>query len=223
MHAGMNTHDLPEVAAPAHAQEPPFWNAEVEAIPFCQALKQRYPDILMELNELALSHKPFNDFPDYGLYSNGWEAFPVSVYEGEFNDFLPNAASIDMAATMRRIRQHLPVLSALVEPLEREGVLRNAFVSRLRPGSVIHPHRGWTPHYLRIHLGLLCDPGCRLTVGPETHAWKPGELLAFKDGGPYEHSVRHAGARERIVASFDLRLTYVARFIPGICGPWHAA
>jgi aspartyl/asparaginyl beta-hydroxylase (cupin superfamily) len=107
--------------------------------------------------------------------------------------------------------------------LEEAGHLRNGFVSRLRPGSVIHPHRGWTNQYLRIHMGLLCDPACRLTVGTETHAWRPGQLLAFKDGGPYLHSVRHDGSRDRVVVSFDLRLSYVAPFIPGILGSQPAA
>lgn len=199
----------------AHAEQC-FWNQEVSAIPFCQSLVQRYPDILLELTELTLARKPFQKFPDYGLYSSGWEAFPLSVYEGEFNDHVPALGQLNMTALARQIRPFVPMLSELISPLETDGHLRNVFVSRLKPGSHIRAHRGWTGNYLRIHLGLLCDPACRITVGSETQTWLPGQLLAFKDGGPYLHSVRHDGTRDRVVISFDLRLSYVRAFIPQI-------
>jgi aspartyl/asparaginyl beta-hydroxylase (cupin superfamily) len=121
-----------------------------------------------------------------------------------------------MTSIANNIRKHTPILVALIEPLEQAGHLRNVFVSRLRPGAMIHPHRGWTSKFLRIHLGLLCDPSCQITVGDMTQTWQPGKLLAFKDGGPYMHSVCHKGNRDRIVISFDLRLSYVREFIPNI-------
>lgn len=197
-------------------QEQAFWNGEVLAIPICSLFVQKYTDILMELTELTMDRQPFMKFPDYGLYSTGWEAFPLSVYEGEFNEHVAECASVNMTSIANSIRMHAPILSELIAPHEQAGYMRNVFVSRLRPGSLIRPHRGWTQQYLRIHLGLLCDPGCRITVGEETQTWYPGKLLAFKDGGPHMHSVRHEGNRDRIVISFDLRLSYVKSFIPTI-------
>ena len=96
----------PETALPENAQEPAFWNAEVESIPWCRELKQRYPEILMELNELVLMQRPFQAFPDYGLYSQGWEAFPVSRYEGEFNEYVPGTERLDMALMAQQFEQH---------------------------------------------------------------------------------------------------------------------
>jgi aspartyl/asparaginyl beta-hydroxylase (cupin superfamily) len=84
------------------------------------------------------------------------------------------------------------------------------------PGSYIKPHHGWSFTYLRIQLGLRCDPGCRITVGNETQAWIEGKLVAFKDGGKYPHSVIHNGKSERIILSIDLRLIYLKKFIPEI-------
>ena len=202
----------------AHKAEQPFWSHEASLIPLCQLLVQRYPELLLELTELTLALKPFKKFPDYGLYSSGWEAFPLSIYEGEFNDHVPELSQMDMSGLAKQIRPFVPLLSELITPLEDAGQLRNVFVSRLKPGSYIRPHRGWTSNYLRIHLGLLCDPACRITVGNETQSWLPGQLLAFKDGGPYLHSVRHDGSRDRIVISLDLRLKYVQSFIPQIQG-----
>jgi beta-hydroxylase len=100
--------------------------------------------------------------------------------------------------------------------MEAQGHLRNAFISRLLPGSNIHPHRGWTAEFLRIHLGLVCDPDCQITLDQVSKTWKAGQLLSFLDGGPFLHSVSHRGKHERIVMSVDLRVSYVLQFMPHI-------
>lgn len=199
--------------------EPPFWDDFLEEIPFCISLQQNFTGILQELRNFVLTAQPFMDYPKYGnLYSNSWEAFPLSVFEGEFVSLAKGQLGFDLDAFVCRARSQLPVISALLAPLESQGHLRNVFVSRLLPGSEIHPHRGWTPDFLRIHMGLVCDPLCTMTVGPVTRTWHPGELLAFKDGGPYLHSVSHKGTKERIVLSVDLRMTYITQFIPMVQG-----
>lgn len=157
------------------------------------------------------------DYPKYGnLYDQVWEAFPLSLFEGEFISMAKGKLGFDLDAFVNQAKHHLPTISSLIGPLEKQGTLRNVFVSRLVPGSQIHPHRGWTPDFLRVHLGLVCDPLCTITVGNVTKTWAPGKLLAFKDGGPYLHSVSHRGSHERIVMSIDLRLSYLAQFIPNI-------
>lgn len=198
----------------AAAQEPPFWNDFLEKIPFCVELQQSFAQILEELMRFVRSDKPFMDYPKYGnLYSNSWEAFPLSIFEGEFIAMAKGQLGFDVDAFVTRARQNLPFISRMLTPLESAGHLRNVFVSRLMPGSEIHPHRGWTPDFLRIHLGLVCDPQCTMTVGTSTQTWMPGQLLAFKDGGPYLHSVSHKGQHERIVLSIDLRISYAQQFI----------
>lgn len=199
--------------------EPPFWDDFLEKIPFCQELQHSFADILEELQKFVLTSRPFMDYPKYGnLYSKSWEAFPLSLFEGEFISMTKGQLGFDLGAFVARARPQLPVISALLAPLEQQGDLRNVFVSRLIPGSEIHPHRGWTPDFLRIHMGLVCDPMCTMTIGSVTQTWAPGKLLAFKDGGPYLHSVSHKGTQERIVLSIDLRMRYVAQFIPHIQG-----
>ena len=131
--------------------------------------------------------------------------------------------ALNMAPLIAMFRGKLPVSSSTIGPLEAQGHLRNVFVSRLIPGSVINPHRGWTPDYLRVHLCLVEDPGCRITVGPQTRTWCTGEILAFKDGGPHLHSVVHEGQHERIILSYDLSLRYLAQFIPELAPSENAA
>jgi aspartyl/asparaginyl beta-hydroxylase (cupin superfamily) len=66
---------------------------------------------------------------------------------------------------------------------------------------------------MRVHLGLVCDPLCEITVGPDKRTWKEGELLAFKDGGAYPHSVTHNGTHDRLILIFDLTLDYLRSVI----------
>jgi hypothetical protein len=201
-------------------QEPPFWNAYLHQIPFCVELSRNFPLIQQEIVAFIESSHPFMDYPKYAnLYINTWEAFPLSKFQGEFVELSKKNLSFDLERIVAYARNRLPTLSALIAPLEAQGHLRNVFVSRLLPGSIINPHRGWTPDFLRVHIGLRCDPYCRITVGSETQTWSEGQLLAFKDGGPYSHSVRHDGTHGRIVLAIDLTLRYVNQFIPGIDSP----
>lgn len=200
--------------------EPAFWHQELHRVPWCLELKRQAESIRSEVFDLIGKFRPFMPYPKYpipkypSLYDNTWDAFPVSIFEGEHIELSKAKTALDIEPLVRMFRSKLPTVTRMVADLEREGILRNVFVSRLIPGSVIHPHRGWTPDFLRIHLCLQADPGCRITVGNESHTWVQGELLAFKDGGPYPHSVEHRGSTERIIISHDLRLSYLATFIP---------
>jgi aspartyl/asparaginyl beta-hydroxylase (cupin superfamily) len=205
------------MSSPSPHQEPPFWNAQLPQIPFCVELCRNFPAIQQEITAFIENSHPFMDYPKYAnLYINTWEAFPLSKFQGEFVELSKQNLNFNLERIVAYARNRVPTLSELMAPLEEEGHLRNVFVSRLLPGSIINPHRGWTPDFLRVHIGLRCDPYCRITVGSETQTWSEGQLLAFKDGGPYLHSVRHDGTRERIVLAIDLTLSYVNRFIPGI-------
>jgi aspartyl/asparaginyl beta-hydroxylase (cupin superfamily) len=197
--------------------EPPFWDDQLHRVPWCVEVLDKAERIRDEILDFVGRHQPFMPYPKYGnLYNNTWDAFPLSVFQGEHIELSKRSLEINMSPLVKAYRKRLPVTSSVIGPLEAEGALRNVFVSRLIPGSVINPHRGWTPDFMRIHLGLQCDPGCRITVGDQTRTWEPLKLLAFKDGGPHLHSVIHEGSTQRIVISHDLRLSYLARFIPEV-------
>ena len=203
--------------SPPLRPEPPFWDQELHRLPWCRDLVAQAATIGQEILELIRKFRPFMPYPKYGnLYNNTWDAFPLSVFQGEHIELSKEKLSVSMTPLIQMFRTKVPITSSLIGPLESQGHLRNVFVSRLIPGSIINPHRGWTPDYLRIHLCLVPDPGCLITVGGITRTWQAGQLLAFKDGGPYPHSVVHSGEHERIVISFDLNLQYVARFIPEV-------
>lgn len=197
------------------ALEPPFWDDQLHRIPWCLQLLDQAEAIRSEVLALIQGSRPFMPYPKYAnLYNNTWDAFPLSIFQGEHIELSKQKLAVNMAPLISMFRAQLPVTSGTIAELEAQGHLRNVFVSRLIPGSVINPHRGWTPDYLRIHLCLVEDPGCHITVGTVTRTWQRGRLLAFKDGGPYLHHVKHQGQHERIILSYDLNLRWAAGFIP---------
>lgn len=201
-----------------------FWDEHLKDVPLFISLVDNHKLILDEVLEYIKLPDALFDYPMYlvegennkgiPLYENYWKAIPMTNFEGEF---LADYASPDeknfFNFLIQRTKKLCPFTNSLIEGLEKEGNLANCFISRLLPGSIINPHRGWTNEFMRIHLGLVCDSECKITVGEETKTWEPGKLLAFKDGGQYLHSVVHNGTQERIILSMDIRITYLAQFI----------
>lgn len=201
-----------------------FWDEHLKDVPLFINLVDNYKLILNEVLEYIKLPDALFDYPMYlvegennkgiPLYENYWKAIPMTNFEGEF---LADYASPDeknfFNFLIQRTKKLCPFTNSLIEGLEKEGNLANCFISRLLPGSIINPHRGWTSDFMRIHLGLVCDPECKITVGEETRTWGPGKLLAFKDGGQYLHGVVHNGTQERIILSMDVRITYLAQFV----------
>lgn len=204
-----------------------FWQNYIEEVPLCKDLVKNYQIICQEILEYLKLPDALFDYPMYlvegennqgiPLYENYWKAIPMTNFEGEF---LADYASPDEKQffnfLIQRTKKLCPFTNSLIEDLEKEGHLANCFISRLLPGSVINPHRGWTDEFMRIHLGLVCDPECKITVGEETQTWEEGKLIAFRDGGKYLHSVEHLGSTERIILSVDIRINYLKQYIDNL-------
>ena len=170
-----------------------FWENYLNNFPLYNKLVDNYGVIKEEiLNYLQLPDALF-DYPMYlvegedkqgiPLYENYWKAIPMTNFEGEF---LADYASPDEKQffnfLIERTKRLCPFTNSIIEGLEKENNLKNCFISRLLPGSIINPHRGWTDDFMRIHLGLVCDSECKITVGEETKTWEEGKIIAFKDG-----------------------------------------
>lgn len=195
-----------------------FWHEQLKDTPICTALVENYPQIKEEVLNFVSNPENLYNYPKYNvgdtpLYENYWKAVPLSVFEGEFISMYASPQEKQyLKFIVDNAKRQCPTINKVISPFEDAGNLSNCFISRLIPGSIINPHRGWTPDYMRIHLGLVCDPECKITVGTETHTWEEGKLLAFKDGGPHPHSVRHNGTDERIILSVDVKISYLEQF-----------
>jgi aspartyl/asparaginyl beta-hydroxylase (cupin superfamily) len=198
------------------ANEPYFWHDIIKDSPICIDLVNNYEQIKKEALDFIKDPATLFDYPKYtvhynnayyDLYDNYWKAVPLSVFEKEYIDQKSTPEQLkQIDSIIANSKQRCPTIDKVIAPLEKQGYLVNAFISRLIPGSIINPHDGTSPHFMRTHMGLVCDSGCRITVGEETRTWEEGKLLAFKDGGPYLHSVKHEGTSERIILSVDIRM-----------------
>jgi hypothetical protein len=97
-----------------------------------------------------------------------------------------------------------PVTTAVIEG---EGAMRTAagliYVSRMRPGTHIQPHRGPTNLRLRCHLGITVPGGdCAIRVHEDRRSWSEGRCLVFDDS--FEHEAWNRTDEDRIVLILDL-------------------
>jgi aspartyl/asparaginyl beta-hydroxylase (cupin superfamily) len=206
--------------------EPRFWDPYLADAPIVKSLKENFESIRNEVLAHVKNNDPLIDYPKYkivnpvtnndmiDLYDNYWKAFPVTRFADEFISDSPQFHSTEVRKIIEFNKQHCPTVDKVVKELEEKKLLANAFVSRLIPGSILNPHRGWSNNWMRIHICLKEDPGCVITVGGEQRTWKEGEILAFKDGGIHLHSVKHNGTVDRIILSVDVNIQYLKQFSP---------
>jgi aspartate beta-hydroxylase len=97
-----------------------------------------------------------------------------------------------------------PVTTAGIENPETVRTLAGLiYVSRMRPGTHISPHRGPTNLRVRCHLGITVPDGdCAIRVGEETRSWVEGQCLVFDDY--FEHEAWNHTREDRIVLIVDL-------------------
>ena len=193
-----------------------YWDDRLQQLPLCQALLSEFHGIKREITDFINDRNVLVDYPKYPigdglpLYDNHWTAYPMSVFREEHVELNSTAESRKyLEQLVATAKSKMPLIDSIIRPYEEQGVLANSFISRLLPGTIIRPHIGWSKNWMRVHLGIICDPGCRITVGGKTRTWEEGKLLAFSDGGPFPHSVLHEGIQERIVSSIDLRMSWL--------------
>ena len=205
-----------------------FWENHLQEEPICNQFISNWQSIKTEV--LCLREKFPNFFGSYPkfkvtdlkthkkikLYENDWIVSPFSKFDEKYNEVnsVEKHVGSDLEKMIARYRKRvIPTIHNIISEPEDLGILANVFVSVLSPGTIINPHQGYSKEYMRIHLGLISDPECKITVGEETKTWEEGKILAFKDGGPYYHSVVHNGTNDRYILSFDLKLDYLKNYI----------
>lgn len=204
--------------------EPYFLNDVALFIPEVQEMLANWETIRNEVDALTVRfNDPFMDYPKYRinneegtfLYEKEWKVLPTTIIDGEALDATIQSpigiGDIELkevhARLLALVRSNLPTVDRILAPAEKAGRCANGFISRIRPGSLLHPHTGWVCDWLRVHIGLRTDPGASITVGEETRSWTDGGIIAFRDGGPWLHSVRHNGTGDRLIISTDFRIS----------------
>ena len=161
----------------------------------------------------------FTLFSDKGLWKGQYiAANGKRQNSGEFGWLNEYYEKVTLEETSKTIKENTAYATSFFKTFDKiikeyaDDNCSACNISVVSPGTHIAPHVG-TTGYLRMHLCLVNDEGCSITVGDETSNWQEGKILAFKDGGPYPHSVAHNGSKDRVVIIFDLPIDYVKQYI----------
>lgn len=208
-----------------------FWEDKLSTEPICNQFIKHWKAIRRESLFLKLFFPIFfGNYPKFKvtdpktgkrikIYENDWKLCPISKLDNnhstEMNYLIKKLGNKKYVLNFIQNYKKLigPRTHSIIRGPEKDGIISNVFISVLSPGTIIRPHQGYSKEYMRIHLGLICDPECKITVGEKTKTWQPGKILAFKDGGPYYHSVVHNGTKDRYILSFDIKLDYLKNYI----------
>ena len=206
--------------------EPPFWDNFLDKEPLCLSLVENYEVIKKEALRLEkiCSYK----IPGYGPFPNFKNVY---VIDREVKWLIASffGCRYDNHARRRASRLHLligdigafftrlfcPQTYKLLKPLFDDKIVLNAYYTIASPDVYIKPHihpQANGIHRMNIHLGLCCDPEATVTVGEETRTWEEGKLLAFKNSGPYRHSVFHAGHNDRVILIVEVDVAYLEKY-----------
>lgn len=211
--------------------EPPFWeDSFIEKEPISKNLIRNFLNIKNEVLRLKkIANILFARYPAYKLRkvkstkhyfiadNTDWKIAPF--FGGRYDANAKRRSSLFLLLYSDLIsffvRLICPKTYSLLKYAFKNGILLNAYFAQLSPGSFIKPH--YHPikdgiYRMNLHLGLVCDPECKITVGEETRTWEEGKLLAFKNSGPYRHSVEHKGTKDRIILIVELDVKYLEQY-----------
>jgi hypothetical protein len=224
--------------------EPKFWEDFISHIPCIAAVTENWKTILAELEEQIAStdSKWLWNVPRVNI-GEGFKSDTTAnntLYTGSSWKIMGTGVEVDVggftgpgADVSRRLvemkskmpyhdalttlQKTLPKTVSIIREYSDRGEMVNTSLSVLAPGTKINMHQG-DASYMRIHVGLKCDPNCRISVGNEdvgyeSRVWVPGKAIAFKDGGNFYHGVNHEGNTERWILLFDIPLSYLRGFI----------
>lgn len=93
-----------------------------------------------------------------------------------------------------------PKTFKIVRSIQRNS--GHALFSVMEPGTHILPHCGPGNYRLRLHLGLVVPPKCRIRVGDQIRTWSEGKVLVLDDA--FQHEVWNDSNSQRVVLIVDI-------------------
>jgi len=208
--------------------EPPFWDNFLETEPLCKSLVENFASIKQESLRLKKFGILYGKFPVSEIKLKNHESLKFYIitktvkwsiapfFGSRYDTHARRRASklmllkADIGAVF--IRLLCPKTYTLLRDLFKKKIVLNAYFTIASPGVHIKPHIHPISdgiHRMNIHLGICCDPEAKVTVGEETRTWEEGKLLAFKNSGPYRHSVEHKGTQDRLILIVELDVKYL--------------
>jgi aspartate beta-hydroxylase len=156
-----------------------------QSLPLARALEAAFPAIRAEV--MALAGADFHAEAEGLVETEGWDV--MVLYErGRKN-----------AETCAKC----PTITSIIESHNTVRTLAGLmYVSKLRPGTHIKPHRGPTNLRIRCHLGIKVPQGdLVIRVDDQQRTWQEGHCLVFDDH--LEHEIWNRTDETRIVLILD--------------------
>lgn len=162
----------------------PWYNAG--DLPLARALQERFSEVGAELALIAA------------------ERFQTEAEDLERDGHWDVRFLLERGRRNREVCDRCPVTTEIISTMGGVDTMAGlAYVSRLRPGTHIKPHRGPTNMRVRCHLGLQVPDGdCGIRVDGATKRWTVGECLVFSDY--FEHEAWNFADASRVVLIVDL-------------------
>lgn len=201
--------------------EPPFWEDILQDDPILKKLVDNFEIIKKESIRLnKYLNFLFNKYPVNKMLvdrTTPWKLAPIfgGRYDENINRRATKLQILKLEIEAFFVRLFCPATHKLLKDYFRKKILLNASFSKLSPGSIIKPHIHPSKSGVRrmnIHMGILCDPECKITVGEEIRTWQEGKILAFKSTGPYRHSVIHGGTKDRTILFLEFDSKYFEQY-----------
>ena len=155
---------------------------ENKQFPFTETLESRWQEVQTELDQLP--SKQFMSWHEKHLYTQDWSV--VGLY-----------------AFGEQLSSNCQLCPKTVELLSQIPGIYNAGFSKLKPGTHIQPHKGYSGALLRCHLGLRVPESCGIQVAGETRHWQEGQCLVFDD--TLLHNAWNDSNSDRVVLLLDFR------------------
>jgi aspartate beta-hydroxylase len=174
------------------------WSERLAAA--CELLERFYPTIKEELVRLQETTKlPQYSQPKTGVTEREEAEVDGHVLLHKNGDWTVHYLMLE-GADLTAQRAAAPKTAKIVQSIERQS--GHAFFSVMDPGTHILPHCGPSNFRLRLHLGLVVPPNCRIRVGDQTRTWEEGKVLVVDDA--FEHEVWNDSDQKRVVLVVDI-------------------
>lgn len=152
---------------------------------YTDTIIQSYDGLLNDFNQIPQSSwtSSGSGYNNTLIKSNEWYFIPF-ITKGIRHEY-----NIDQCPTVKTLLDTVPIYD-------------NCLFSIIDGGGVVPPHRGFSDHHLRVHLGIKTDGMAWIRVGSQTRHWQDRQVLIFHDWD--EHEVQNLSINSRVVFLFDI-------------------
>ncbi len=172
---------------------------EATRFAWAEELENAAPEILKEVSAVLNLDTDGVPYIEEGLEkSDTWRSLAGKrVWSALhfWDDALPNAQTLKRFPVTRAALEKLPLVELGGTPIE-------AFLSTLKPHTIIPPHFGIANYRLTVHLPLIVPDGCGVEVAGEKRETQFGKLMAFDDS--FDHQAWNNSDTVRVVLIFEV-------------------